>query len=84
MVNWYIGKLVPSLPMYRSTDLPIYQFTNKEDKMDKWECLVCGYVYDPAMGDPDGGIPAGTPFEDLPDDWVCPECGAEKDMFEKL
>jgi rubredoxin len=52
--------------------------------MDKWECLVCGYVYDPAVGDPDNGIPAGTPFEDLPDDWVCPECGAEKDMFEKL
>ena len=52
--------------------------------MDKWECLVCGYVYDPAIGDPDGDIPPGTPFEDLPDDWVCPECGAEKDMFEKL
>jgi len=52
--------------------------------MDKWECLVCGYVYDSAVGDPDGGILPGTPFEDLPGDWVCPECGAEKDMFEKL
>lgn len=52
--------------------------------MEKWECLACGYVYDPGKGDPDNGIPPGTPFEDLPDDWVCPECGAEKDMFQKL
>jgi rubredoxin len=52
--------------------------------MKKWECLVCGYIYDPAPGDPDNGVPAGTAFEDLPDDWVCPECGAEKDMFQKL
>jgi len=52
--------------------------------MEKWECLVCGYIYDPAVGDPDNGVPAGTRFEDLPDDWVCPECGAEKNMFEKL
>ena len=52
--------------------------------MDRWECMVCGYVYDPAAGDPDSGVAPGTAFEDLPDDWVCPECGAEKDMFEKL
>jgi rubredoxin len=52
--------------------------------MDKWECLVCGYVYDPEEGDPDAGIEPGTPFEALPDDWVCPDCGAGKDMFEKL
>ena len=52
--------------------------------MEKWECQVCGYVYDPAVGDPDNGVSAGTRFEDLPDDWVCPECGAEKNMFEKL
>jgi rubredoxin len=51
--------------------------------MDKWKCTVCGYVYDPEVGDPDGGIPAGTPFESLPDDWVCPICGATKDQFEK-
>ncbi len=51
--------------------------------MAKWECLVCGYVYDPEKGDADGGIAPGTAFEDLPDDWVCPECGAGKDMFEK-
>lgn len=50
--------------------------------MQKYECTVCGYVYDPEVGDPDSGIPAGTPFEDLPDDWVCPDCGVEKDWFE--
>ncbi len=52
--------------------------------MDKWECLICGYVYDPAAGDPDSGVGPGTSFEDLPDDWVCPDCGAGKDMFEKV
>ena len=52
--------------------------------MEKWECIDCGYVYDPAVGDPDNGIAPGTPFEDLPDDWECPDCGADKDSFEKL
>ena len=51
--------------------------------MDKWECMVCGYVYDPAVGDPEHGVAPGTRFEDLPADWVCPDCGATKDMFEK-
>ena len=55
----------------------------EENVMDKYVCKVCGYVYDPAKGDPDNGIAAGTKFEDLPDDWVCPECGAEKSEFEK-
>ncbi len=52
--------------------------------MEKWECLACGYVYDPAVGDPDGNIAPGTSFEDLPDGWVCPQCGVGKDMFEKM
>ncbi|MFO8034977.1 MAG: rubredoxin [Candidatus Bipolaricaulota bacterium] len=52
--------------------------------MSKWECTVCGWIYDPQVGDPTQGIQPGTPFEDLPDDWVCPECGAPKDMFEEL
>ncbi|RKX48465.1 MAG: rubredoxin [Thermotoga sp.] len=52
--------------------------------MDKYRCTVCGYIYDPEQGDPDSKIPAGTPFEKLPDDWVCPLCGASKDMFEKV
>jgi len=50
--------------------------------MKKWECQVCGYVYDPAKGDPQNGVKPGTPFEKLPADWVCPDCGAAKDMFE--
>jgi rubredoxin len=52
--------------------------------MDKYECTVCGYIYDPELGDPDANIPAGTPFEELPDDWVCPICGAPKSDFEKF
>lgn len=52
--------------------------------MEKWECIVCGWIYDPEVGDPDGGIAPGTPFEKIPDDWMCPECGATKDMFEPL
>jgi rubredoxin len=55
----------------------------KENLMDKYEC-PCGYVYDPEEGDADAMIPAGTAFEDLPDDWVCPKCGAEKEFFEKM
>jgi rubredoxin len=50
--------------------------------MQKYECTVCGYIYDPEVGDPVNGIEPGTPFEDLPDDWICPDCGVEKDFFE--
>ena len=53
-------------------------------KINKWECTVCGYIYDPEIGDPDSGVEPGTAFEDLPDDWVCPECGVGKEEFEKL
>jgi rubredoxin len=52
--------------------------------MGKYKCTVCGYVYDPELGDPDGGIEPGTRFEDLPDSWVCPACGASKTDFEKM
>lgn len=51
--------------------------------MEKWTCIVCGYVYEEAVGDPDSGIAPGTKFEDLPEDWVCPVCGVSKDQFEK-
>ncbi len=51
--------------------------------MDRWVCGPCGWVYDPAEGDPDGGIEPGVAFEDLPEDWVCPVCGASKDDFER-
>ena len=49
--------------------------------MKKYVCDVCGYVYDPALGDPDNGVAPGTAFEDIPDTWVCPDCGATKADF---
>lgn len=52
--------------------------------MDKYVCDACGWVYDPAKGDTDNGIAPGTSFQDLPDDWVCPECGVGKDSFSKV
>lgn len=52
--------------------------------MKKWRCIVCNYVYDPAAGDPDNGVPPGTPFEKTPEDWVCPLCGAGKEEFEPV
>ena len=55
-----------------------------ENEMAKYECLVCGWIYDEDTGDPDSGIAAGTKFEDLPEDWVCPMCGASKEDFEKV
>ena len=51
--------------------------------MQKYRCTICNYIYDPAIGDPDNGIAAGTPFEKIPDSWVCPVCGAGKADFEK-
>ena len=54
------------------------------EKMVKYECTVCGYIYDPEKGDPESGVNPGTSFEDLPDDWVCPVCGVGKDDFEEL
>ncbi len=52
--------------------------------MAKYKCTICNYIYDPAKGDPDGGIKAGTAFEDIPDTWVCPVCGVDKTLFEKI
>jgi rubredoxin len=57
------------------------QLIGKSD-MKKYVCKVCGYAYDPEYGDPDGGIDPGTPFEDIPEDWICPLCSAEKKDFE--
>ena len=51
--------------------------------MDKYVCTVCGYVYDPEQGDPDNGVNPGTKWEDVPDNWECPVCGASKNDFEK-
>ena len=52
--------------------------------MDKYECTLCGYIYDPEVGDPNSNMKPGTAFKDLPDDWACPVCGAGKEDFEKV
>lgn len=52
--------------------------------MKKYRCIVCEHIYDPALGDPGQGIPPGTAFEDIPEAWVCPECGALKEDFEPM
>jgi rubredoxin len=58
-----------------------YSILFMETDIDCFECLVCGYIYDPEAGDPVGGIPSGVKFLSLPDDWLCPECSAGKDEF---
>jgi flavin reductase (DIM6/NTAB) family NADH-FMN oxidoreductase RutF/rubredoxin len=65
---------------------PSYVEEKKEmtPKMDKYKCSVCGWIYDPEIGDADGGIAPGTPFEKIPDNWKCPVCGAAKSEFEKI
>ena len=52
--------------------------------MQKYQCTICGYVYDPEEGDPDSGIAPGTAFEDIPEDWYCPVCGVTKSEFEEI
>jgi rubredoxin len=49
--------------------------------MEQWQCSICQYIYDPAVGDTDGGVDPGTSFDEIPDSWVCPICGAGKDAF---
>jgi flavin reductase (DIM6/NTAB) family NADH-FMN oxidoreductase RutF/rubredoxin len=65
---------------------PTYVTEKKEEvfDMDKYKCNICGWIYDPKTGDPDGGIPPGTPFEKIPSGWVCPICGAAKSEFTKV
>jgi len=55
-----------------------------EAKMKKWQCIVCGFIYDEAEGLPDEGIAPGTPWEEVPEDWYCPDCGASKADFEMI
>ena len=66
-------------------DLAVFrQLKNKRRiGMDRYVCSICGYVYDPEQGDPDNGVAPGTKWEDVPDDWECPVCGASKEDFEK-
>jgi rubredoxin len=52
--------------------------------MSRYRCTICGYIYDPEIGDPDSGVEPGTAFEEIPDSWVCPVCGAPKDLFEQI
>jgi rubredoxin len=52
--------------------------------LEKWVCTVCGYIYNPELGDPDNGVQPGTAFENIPENWVCPVCGAPKEQFNKL
>jgi flavin reductase (DIM6/NTAB) family NADH-FMN oxidoreductase RutF/rubredoxin len=79
------GKSPKTAPTYAG---PVQEETKAEKKeaqnMDSYRCTICGYVYNPAEGDSNGGIAAGTAFEDVPDSWVCPICGAPKSEFEKV
>jgi rubredoxin len=74
------GKSPKTAPTYVS---PEESKPEKEKEMSSYTCSVCGYVYNPAEGDSEGGVPAGTAFEDLPESWVCPVCGAPKTEFSK-
>ncbi len=80
------GKSPKAAPTFVAAEIPAPEAkpTKENATMAKYQCSVCGYVYDPEQGDPDNGIKAGTAFEDLPDSWVCPVCGAPKDSFEKM
>jgi flavin reductase (DIM6/NTAB) family NADH-FMN oxidoreductase RutF/rubredoxin len=73
------GKAPKTAPTYQKEEPPPVTPANTA----RYACTICGYVYDPAVGDPEAKIPAGTAFAALPADWVCPVCGAEKDKFEK-
>ena len=76
------GKTPPTAPTHRASEAARpWKKTKETANMKKYVCDVCGYVYDPAAGDPDNGVAPGTAFEDLPVEWVCPECGAAKDDF---
>ena len=65
-----------------NTEIADALYIEEEHGMKRYVCGVCGYVYDPEKGDPDNDIAPGTSFDDLPDDWICPECGAGKEDFE--
>lgn len=80
------GKSPKAAPTFIAAEIPAPEDKpiKEQATMAKYQCTVCGYVYDPEQGDPDNGIKPGTAFEDLPDSWVCPVCGATKDTFEKM
>jgi rubredoxin/flavin reductase (DIM6/NTAB) family NADH-FMN oxidoreductase RutF len=80
------GQAPKSAPTYQAPQTVTVPKEQKEEtaKMSKYKCTLCGYIYDPAKGDPDSGVKPGTPFEQIPDDWSCPVCGADKSAFEKV
>ncbi|NPV92981.1 MAG: High molecular weight rubredoxin [Firmicutes bacterium] len=63
---------------------PVFNPAPAAEPQEKYQCSICGYVYNPAQGDPENGVAPGTSFSKLPDDWTCPVCGAGKDVFEKI
>ncbi len=67
--------------LVHSTHVNLRRRVSDTATQQMWICESCGFIYDPAEGDPDGGIPPGTAFEDIPDDWMCPVCGARKRDF---
>jgi len=75
------GKSPKNAPTYQKEPPP--QPPPSAERAARYTCTICGYIYDPEKGDPDGKIKPGTRFEDLPGEWVCPVCGAQKDKFEK-
>lgn len=78
------GKTAKTAPTYFKKPEQNSMNYREDDKMAKYECTVCGYIYDPEKGEPENGVKAGTPFEDIPSGWVCPICGAGKEEFEKV
>ena len=69
---------------FQASEVKKEEIKREEKVMAKYLCTICGYEYDPVLGDPDSGIKPGTAFEDIPDSWMCPICGATKDQFEKI
>nr|WP_319398746.1 flavin reductase [uncultured Carboxylicivirga sp.] len=79
------GAAPKNAPTYiDKSKIPAKQETKSSPASQKYKCLACGYIYDPIVGDEENGIAAGTPFDDLPEDWTCPTCGSPKSMFEPI
>jgi flavin reductase (DIM6/NTAB) family NADH-FMN oxidoreductase RutF/rubredoxin len=76
------GKAPKNAPTY--IDASVLEASRKSSQAVKYQCTACGHIYDPELGDPAAGVPPGTPFEELPDSWTCPVCGAEKSDFVKI
>ncbi len=76
----FVPLRVPSI----SDRIDFLKYDKENCIMKKYECVACGYIYDPEVGDPDSGIAPGTAFENIPDDWECPVCGVGKDEFEPV